>query len=695
MKKKILFLSMTVFLSLPGMLPISSFGQGNRDEVNITVATVSGLIPGNTINLSVDMFTDPANNIFTEPGYINVYYDPDILTPIEPFAANNPPGVSISCDSINSQNGIYHAVQIYLNYSAYTGSYKLCDLVFQYNGGNSEVFIDPDSCSLTDLNGECTVLPTNGKVSGSFLQVASLDAGNWNVPATWNHAKVPNRSGDVIIASMPVTVSSGTNARCHNLIINPSGGLTLNSGSKVGLLGSVVINSDATGTGSLLDYGSLTIDSVTTVKRYLTGYSGSTDKKHHFISSPVSSQPIQPGFVQNPPASNVDFSKNDEISGTWISAKTPAGAWNSSFENDFSVGKGYLVAYPANGTNEFAGSLNNGSYTLHCTNTTAPGGAGWNLLGNPYPSSLNWNAVTKTGMDNALYYYDASIQNYRYYIQLPGDTAGIGSGIPYIPAMQGFMVHAKTGGGNITINNSMRVHPSTGTFYKSGQDGATLLKMSISAGNSAPGDDAYIVFRNGPTENFDGDYEAMKLYSFNPNVPVLHTLSSDSVELAINALPYTNEPVVVPMHFEVVTDTTYTLTISGMESFSSETLISLEDLKTQQTFDVRLNPEHRFTGSHTDNPERFHIHFSGPIGIQDHSSASQVSIYAYNRTIYIGGLFENEKEVSIWSMIGQQILHQSFNKQGLISIPMTGRSGYYIVKVVSRSGCSTEKVFLK
>ena len=149
------------------------------------------------------------------------------------------------------------------------------------------------------------------------------------------------------------------------------------------------------------------------------------------------------------------------------------------------------------------------------------------------------------------------------------------------------------------------------------------------------------------------------------------------------------------MNFEVVTDTAYTLIISGMESFSPETSISLEDLKTQQTLDVRMNPEHRFTGSHTDNPERFHIHFSGPIGIQEQSSTSPVSIYSYNRTIYIGGLMENEKEVFIWSMIGQQIRHQSFDKQGLISIPMTDRSGYYIVKVVSRAGCSTGKVFLK
>ncbi|MCX6277284.1 MAG: T9SS type A sorting domain-containing protein [Bacteroidetes bacterium] len=88
MKNRIYLSAGIIILLLSGMLSVPSFAQ---DEVNITVATASGLVPGNTIYLPVDMFTDPANNIFTGPGYINVYFDPDILTPIEPFAANNPP----------------------------------------------------------------------------------------------------------------------------------------------------------------------------------------------------------------------------------------------------------------------------------------------------------------------------------------------------------------------------------------------------------------------------------------------------------------------------------------------------------------------------------------------------------------------------------------------------------------------------
>ena len=147
------------------------------------------------------------------------------------------------------------------------------------------------------------------------------------------------------------------------------------------------------------------------------------------------------------------------------------------------------------------------------------------------------------------------------------------------------------------------------------------------------------------------------------------------------------------MHFEVVTDTIYTLNFSGMESFLPEATIILEDLKTNQKNDMRMNPQHSFTGSPSDNPERFHVHFSGAIGVQEQGGKSPVSIYSYNKTIFIAGLIEKEKEVLVFSMIGKQILHQSFNQQGLISIPFSGRQGYYIVKEFPAGGVQQGKSF--
>jgi hypothetical protein len=150
------------------------------------------------------------------------------------------------------------------------------------------------------------------------------------------------------------------------------------------------------------------------VKRFLTGDSTTTTLLHHFLSSPVHGQDIQPGFVSDPPDTSIIFSKFDEPSATWISAMTATGSWNTSFENQFINGKGYQFAVPAGITKTFIGPLNRGTFTLSCDFTAASGASGWNLLGNPYPSALNWDAVIqKMGVDKALYYYDPGIQNFR------------------------------------------------------------------------------------------------------------------------------------------------------------------------------------------------------------------------------------------------------------------------------------------
>jgi hypothetical protein len=459
--------------------------------------------------------------------------------------------------------------------------------------------------------------------------------------------------------------------------------------------GNFLIDSDSSGTGSLLDFGTLTIKETTRVKQFLTGQSGTSGQQHHLLSSPVQGQDIQPEFVSVPPDTSFIFSKFDEPSAAWISAMTSSGSWNSSFENQFAAGKGYLVAVPAGTKKTFSGNLNKGTYPLSCGFTAASNASGLNLLGNPYPSALNWNAVTQTtGIDKALYYYDPGIQNYRYYVFLPGDTTGIGSGTPFIPPMQGFMIHAGPGGGTVTLDDSQRVHSSSGIYYKEKGAIPEMLELDLEGNNYM--DQTYVVFRDGSTENFDLDREALKLYSFNPGVPVLHTLTTDSTELAINALPHSGVPVVVKMHFETNAEGSYKLIARFAESFSSQATISLEDLKTSQSQDLKANPVYTFTGGPGDSPERFHLHFAGVNGIKDQGNRNPIIIYSYGETVYITGSEENRaRELYIYNLLGQEILHQLLPGNELTCVRLSGHSGYFLAKVVSGNYCKTAKVYLK
>ncbi|MEI6580201.1 MAG: hypothetical protein WCN92_12190 [Eubacteriales bacterium] len=257
-----------------------------------------------------------------------------------------------------------------------------------------------------------------GAVLGNpeYDATSSIAGGNYNTVTVVGSSEL-TANGSVIVhktltseaASALIIPSGNSLTLASNCQATVSGSLT-NSAGTTGL----VIKSDATGTGSLITSST----PAATVERYLTNYASGTDKKYHFISSPVASQAIQTEFVTNPPTAAVDFYSWDLTQGLWINTKDDAGNWNSAFENTFSIGKGYMVAYPTSLVpKNFTGALN--SYTvgsplvLNCTyNSTL--GNGWNLLGNPFSSSIDYTLVGRgDGIDNALYYYDAATENYH------------------------------------------------------------------------------------------------------------------------------------------------------------------------------------------------------------------------------------------------------------------------------------------
>ena len=122
------------------------------------------------------------------------------------------------------------------------------------------------------------------------------------------------------------------------------------------------------------------------------------------------------------------------------------------------------------------GIVNNGplSVTLYNHNNTYT--KGYNLVGNPYPSPINWDAGagwTKTNIDNALYYFQASTTDqyggtYSTYIN---GVSSDGKATAVIPSMQGFFIHVTDGSypvtGTLSMNNSVRITDLTHAFLKS------------------------------------------------------------------------------------------------------------------------------------------------------------------------------------------------------------------------------------
>ena len=567
--------------------------------------------------------------------------------------------------------------------------------------GNNSIFITTGDFTYNSSNAislNYNAVFRFGGTSGSFKRTIS---GTATITNGYN-ASVEVTGGRTLYVDCELVINASLN-NSGIIQINTGKDLTVSGNTSNSLAQGLVIKSDATGTGSFIDNGTISGTGTAKVERYLTGYSSSSDKKFHILSAPVGSFPIQPEFV-NLPNSTDDFYKWDETINTWINSRDGSGVWNSSFESNFQEGRGYLVAYPSNLTKYFTGSLNtypaSSPKILNCTWTASGGGGGggWNMLGNPFPSAIDWTLVTKgSAMDNALYYYDASIQNYRYYVQfLPGISVGGGS--QYIPAMQGFFVHANNdavpANQTITLDNSMRVHQSLATYYKDAEaPPGNYLVMKVDGNNFS--DETYIYFYDQATPYFDRAYDAYKINSMNTDVPMIYTITPGDTNLAINLLPPASKNVPLPMGFKAPVDGSYTITASELNSFPPGVIITLEDRKTGITQNLIQNPVYAFTGNPSDDLKRFLLHFSGPIGIDEKKKDPTIQIYTSGDVIYVSS-DKNlvNADVYIFNIIGQKIYSGPLNQQGSNPIRINGKTGYYIVKVVTGNEAVTAKVYL-
>jgi hypothetical protein len=543
---------------------------------------------------------------------------------------------------------------------------------------------------------------TPGTYKVTFSGTATQTIGGTTTPAAFNNMTISNAGGVTLLNN---TTTAALDIATGALTVSAGKSLTATGNTTLNSVQCLVLKSDAGGTASFIDNGTISGIGTAKIERYLTKFNVQAtpeDWKFHFLSSPVgTAQAIMPVF-QTMTNDTSDFYLWDEPTGIWINTKLGTGTpftWNTAFgegNGAFVAGQGYLVAYPSDVTNNFTGKPYTSStgLTMPCTNNTA--GDGWNLLGNPFPSAIDWDLVAKgAGMDEALYYYDNGPPRYRYYVAL---TGGIGNsydgGSRYIPAMQGFMVHAKSSTSDpktITIDNGDRVHESLTTYYKDAPLTDNVLNIRVEGNNSR--DDARVCFYDLATVNFDGEYDAYKLFSYNTTIPELYSLTPDNTQVAINTLPLSQMSGTVPVGFMPGTEGVFTLTADGIDSFTSTTDFFLEDLKNGYVQKLNYNPVYTFNSTPGDDVNRFLLRF-GPVGINDPSVTQTFNTWYNNGVLYL----KAEKGITsmdIFNVQGQNLLNHQFQGSNLQRITLNLPVGVYIARLMNDGKMQTVKIIVQ
>ena len=349
------------------------------------------------------------------------------------------------------------------------------------------------------------------------------------------------------------------------------------------------------------------------------------------------------------------------------------------------VGRGYLVAYNADVTKSFTGTLNTGAISAPAmTYTSSLSNPGWNLLGNPYPSAIDWDLVAGTqysNMDNAVYVYDNASATYKSYV---GGTGSLTDGI--IPAMQGFFVHANAASPSLSLENADRVHAGA-TYYKNGTL-ENVIRLKVEGNNRY--DETFIRFNEEATTGFDASLDAFKLYG-GSSVPTFYTLADDR-KLSVNSLPSSSLEGFVPLAVEAGAANTYSISLVE-NGLPASTYVTLEDTKTGSLQRLSEQPVYTFTAAPGEDPNRFRLHFKDAASVVDPESAVDFTAYAINGQLNI--LSNVSGKLSITDMAGKTLSVRNINKGELSTVSLNGATGLYLVKLSTTQGNFIQKVVVK
>jgi len=465
----------------------------------------------------------------------------------------------------------------------------------------------------------------------------------------------------------------------QGITILPGGKVTVLNGGELKATGSmgITVKSDATGTGSFLDQnstnGNVTFNGTQTVERYISG-----ETKYHIFSSPVQTATFGSIFASN--QMNIWVREFIETSNAYV---------NRIFNESAEQGKGYTIYLDgiASTTATFSGTLGTGSIAIGGNLTgidiTGPGN-GWNMAGNPYPSAISWNAITKSNLLASVYAWNASGGNWYSY----NGTAGtLTDGV--IPSGQGFFVQVTGSSPTLTFTNACRVHGGSTLYYKSASI-QNLLTIGVTTSMNLYYDKVYIYFDPGATNGFDPMFDA---YKFRGEAEAPEIFTTGDPILSIDVRRSIEDSPVIPLGFKAGSAAEYTFSAEGMESFSSGTPIILEDKMTGAMINLRQNSSYAFHSVKGEFFDRFNVRFS-TVGVEE-TLPSEIQVYSIDKTIYLSIPHPAVGTVKVYNLVGQYMAGSPLLSQKLLKIPVEGVSGIYVVSVLIDNTLISKKIMIK
>lgn len=574
------------------------------------------------------------------------------------------------------------------------------------------------------VTGSGTVLLNN---SGNNYKAnfTIVDHSTWN-GSSWDNGEPGSQTNAFINGSLNINSVFATD----NMTINSGNTITIAEGYSLKSYGNVVNN------------GTLVVENNATFLQELGDtYSGSGNAIVHrranlkrmdynYWSSPVSGQNLFNFSVGTPTNRFYRYNEvNDLLEATGLDA-------SSTFQAGIGYairGKNsYAVATPTNENFTFTGIPNSGLISINLKRS-AGADKGYNLVGNPYPSNINFSSLfnysnNRNSIYNKQWFWtnlnevksqqgsSYAGNNYATYV------AGVGGvGPTYISTSievvslrplaftkvgQGFIVQAKYDNAPLLFNNNIRSsNTSDSIFFNKNQsnkseDGEeeeeepeTLnrywLKL-VSPQNV--GNTILVAYNDNATNDYDPDYDADLLSVGNDSF--FSNVGAHRLQIQARANPFgTND--IVDLGIKSSTAGNHVIAIDGKDGIFSQDAsqaIYLQDNFNGNIHNLQDGHYTFFTDAIEDN-SRFKIIYQNSVLGTDNITKDQL-IIAKNSLGLVIRDSQNINKVEIYDAAGKLVLSKGYNAENVNINTTSFAKGFYIVKVIQKTGIKTKKVIL-
>jgi hypothetical protein len=519
-------------------------------------------------------------------------------------------------------------------------------------------------------------------------------------------------TGNTIVFSGNTQLIGGTTPiSFYNIIIDPGSTTTITTPGQ-SLSGILLCNGtfNANGNITLLssDYETAMIDGSgtgevngnVTMQRYLASGFG-----YKYLSSPFQAATVSE-FSDNMKLADpfpAFYSYNESSLTTgWVTYIDSAGILNPL--------EGYAVNFGDTETPivfDVTGVVNNGSLSTTLFNHNNLYSQGFNLIGNPYPSPIDWDSPlgwTKTNIDNALYYFETSTTD-QYggnYVTYVDGVSSNGLATNLIPSMQGFFVHVSDGSypvtGTLAMDNRVRVNDLTHPLTKSENNSRSLIRLTAEFSDDPVSVDPVVIyFDEKATDSFDGQLDALKLMNTDFMVPNLYAVGSDGAKLSISAIPVTSDTLCkIPLGLKINRDGNLNFKIDTLEGNLDEMEIYISDISANVEQDLLDDKNYRvslITGQYED---RFFLNLRQMgTDIPDHSVVDGLFKIYYSNGILkleINTLPGVEGTLTLLNLAGQILHIKKYYEPGYYEISPGLKDGIYIVSFLAGTKRSVQKI---